>query len=182
MFGKKHLSEMIAKFERERLACEQRRRERHARRVAKGTAAKPRPTCRCPAYFWPHRPGGGDCRWPDAPHTISEAKASNHANTAVRRRGTTRRELMRLYGLHPIRDRKRIERWMPKLYVAYCRRHGFPWGYAWLGGYVPAMLVTADGAPKDHKPDNSPEFWQHLLSGTERRITGRLPRKHKRAT
>jgi hypothetical protein len=23
--------------------------------------------CRCPAYKWPHRPGGGLCRWPDPP-------------------------------------------------------------------------------------------------------------------
>lgn len=23
--------------------------------------------CRCDAYAWPHRPGGGPCRWPDLP-------------------------------------------------------------------------------------------------------------------
>jgi hypothetical protein len=23
------------------------------------------PSCRCRAYPWPHRPGGGDCSWPD---------------------------------------------------------------------------------------------------------------------
>jgi len=23
--------------------------------------------CRCEAYAWPHRPGGGLCRWPDPP-------------------------------------------------------------------------------------------------------------------
>jgi hypothetical protein len=23
--------------------------------------------CRCVAYNWPHRPGGGLCRWPDPP-------------------------------------------------------------------------------------------------------------------
>ena len=23
--------------------------------------------CRCGAYAWPHRPGGGLCRWPDEP-------------------------------------------------------------------------------------------------------------------
>lgn len=23
--------------------------------------------CRCAAYNWPHRPGGGLCRWPDEP-------------------------------------------------------------------------------------------------------------------
>lgn len=25
------------------------------------------PLCDCPAYNWPHRPGGGLCRWPDPP-------------------------------------------------------------------------------------------------------------------
>ena len=25
------------------------------------------PPCRCKAYAWPHRPGGGDCPWPDVP-------------------------------------------------------------------------------------------------------------------
>lgn len=23
--------------------------------------------CKCAAYRWPHRPGGGLCRWPDPP-------------------------------------------------------------------------------------------------------------------
>ena len=26
------------------------------------------PPCRCAAYAWPHRPGGGLCRWPEEPH------------------------------------------------------------------------------------------------------------------
>lgn len=25
------------------------------------------PPCECPAYSWPHRPGGGLCQWPDVP-------------------------------------------------------------------------------------------------------------------
>ena len=25
------------------------------------------PPCRCSAYPWPHRPGGGACQWPDVP-------------------------------------------------------------------------------------------------------------------
>lgn len=25
------------------------------------------PPCKCAAYRWPHRPGGGLCRWPDEP-------------------------------------------------------------------------------------------------------------------
>lgn len=35
---------------------------RHA--PSKRTAYEP---CRCQAYQWPHRPGGGLCRWPEVP-------------------------------------------------------------------------------------------------------------------
>jgi hypothetical protein len=31
---------------------------------------KPRPLCDCAAYSWPHRPGGGLCRWPDPPKYV----------------------------------------------------------------------------------------------------------------
>ena len=27
-------------------------------------------TCDCPAYNWPHRPGGGYCQWPDLPEYV----------------------------------------------------------------------------------------------------------------
>lgn len=31
--------------------------------------------CRCAAYGWPHRPGGGLCRWPDSPLYRSTRRA-----------------------------------------------------------------------------------------------------------
>ena len=33
----------------------------------KRTAYKP---CTCPAYAWPHKPGGGGCNWPGLPKYI----------------------------------------------------------------------------------------------------------------
>lgn len=36
------------------------------------------PTCRCPAYNWPHRPGGGLCQWPDPPTRRCTTPPSTH--------------------------------------------------------------------------------------------------------
>ena len=33
------------------------------------------PPCTCAAYAWPHRPGGGLCRWPDPPTHRSTRRA-----------------------------------------------------------------------------------------------------------
>lgn len=44
--------------------------------IAGKTAA---PGCTCAAYSWPHRPGGGLCRWPDAPQYRLTAPAGKHA-------------------------------------------------------------------------------------------------------
>jgi hypothetical protein len=53
---------------------------------------------------------------------------------------------MRAYHLHPIRDRAKIKRWLPKLYAGYCRRHGLPYVDWWLGRTDwRAMYVTGDG-------------------------------------
>jgi hypothetical protein len=104
-------------------------RKRHERRVAKGTAAKPRPKCTCPAYPWPHRPRGGNCRHPDPPARTYAGKAGTHAPVLVRRRSAMRRDILDTYGLHPIKDRERVRRWLPKLYVAECRRSGYPDGF-----------------------------------------------------
>jgi hypothetical protein len=41
----------------------------------------------------------------------------------VRRRGV-RAYLCQAYGWHPIRDREKIRRWLPKVYAAYIKRHG----------------------------------------------------------
>jgi hypothetical protein len=37
------------------------------------------PSCTCAAYAWPHRPGGGLCRWPDPPHYHSTIRAGTHS-------------------------------------------------------------------------------------------------------
>jgi hypothetical protein len=34
--------------------------------------------CHCVAYQWPHRPGGGLCRWPDLPHRRLLTPAGTH--------------------------------------------------------------------------------------------------------
>jgi len=115
------------------------RHERHERRVANGTAAKKRPTCRCLAYPWPHRRAGGLCRYPDPPAKYWNCKAGNNSASVLRRTSSVRRRLMGRHDLHPIRDRRKLRRWLPKLYVAYWRRLGW-----WIGPDVPAIRVTAE--------------------------------------
>jgi hypothetical protein len=34
--------------------------------------------CRCGAYAWPHRPGSGLCRWPEAPAATCPTPAGTH--------------------------------------------------------------------------------------------------------
>lgn len=41
------------------------RTAKHTKRMRR--AELRRPVCRCAAYSWPHRPGSGVCRWPEAP-------------------------------------------------------------------------------------------------------------------
>jgi hypothetical protein len=48
------------------------------------------PPCTCAAYKWPHRPGGGLCRWPDPPYYRSSIPAGTH------RSGRSNSELTRL--------------------------------------------------------------------------------------
>jgi hypothetical protein len=35
--------------------------------------------CMCAAYNWPHRPGGGLCRWPEEPTCYRNTPAGTHA-------------------------------------------------------------------------------------------------------
>jgi hypothetical protein len=58
----------------------------HAGRHHRGKQNGPRrpnrrnvPACHCPAYAWPHRPGGGLCRWPNDPWYICQTPASTHS-------------------------------------------------------------------------------------------------------
>lgn len=81
-----------------------------------GKPAKQKP-CTCAAYRWPHRPGGGLCRWPDPPMAQHPTPAGSNRSTGLRRRGL-RKWIISEHGLHPIRDREAIERVLPVLYAA----------------------------------------------------------------
>ena len=83
---------------------------------------KRRPKCQCKAYPWPHRPGGGLCRYPDAPAEIWKGTPGRNRRVGVRHRGLVK-ELCKRYRWHPVRDRRKIDRWMPRLYIAYCKRY-----------------------------------------------------------
>jgi hypothetical protein len=43
--------------------------------------------CRCAAYEWPHRPGGGRCRWPEEPDAKHPTPAGTHRAGRLRWRG-----------------------------------------------------------------------------------------------
>lgn len=51
-----------------------------------GPAGTVRPVCRCDAYAWPHRPGGGLCDWPDPPTVRSDTLAGTHTGACVAHR------------------------------------------------------------------------------------------------
>src|SRR5687768_4066694 len=88
--------------------------------------------CSCTAYPWSHRPGGGLCRWPALPNQQWSGAKSVSKPTGARADRGVRRRLVRMMGWHPVRDRKYILRWLPKLYIAYSRRRGFTHADAWL--------------------------------------------------
>jgi len=154
-------------------ATRQRQVKANATRIANGTNAKPRQTCKCAAYPWPHRPGGGNCRYLGVPTQAWKGKAGRHPfGTFGRVSGgssSIRRAIIKRYGFHPIRDRQRIRRWLPKLYAALSRREGYPWVYQAMGGWVPAMLVTDKGIPAGIEPYNGPDLWPTILQGTSRK-------------
>lgn len=123
------------------------RQERHAQadvRATRKARDRKRSKCRCDAYQFPHRPGGGLCRYPDPPAVRwQEAQAAEIAarvaefrriageptpdvmadlialTTEPCRRYRKRyagilRQIARANGLHPIRDRATIEALMPR--------------------------------------------------------------------
>ncbi len=62
--------------------------------------------CRCAAYNWPHRPGGGLCRWPDPPVFQRTTPAGTHRRGRLRlpryftSRGIhTAKQALRVFGL-----------------------------------------------------------------------------------
>lgn len=91
----------------ERQAKAEKRAERKAR-------DKKRRKCRCAAYPWPHRPGGGLCRWPDPPVECWKRPAGPRRPYRKRYAGLVR-QVARANGLHPIRDRAKIEELMPSV-------------------------------------------------------------------
>jgi hypothetical protein len=74
---------------------------------------KKRPKCRCAAYQWPHRPGGGLCRYPDPPLERYQRKPGGRPYR--KRYAGLLRQIARANGLHPIRDRAAIEATLPKV-------------------------------------------------------------------
>lgn len=68
---------------------------------------KKRKKCRCEAYPWPHRPGGGLCRWPEPPLERWQPKPGGRPYR--KRYAGLLRQIARANGLHPIRDRAAIE-------------------------------------------------------------------------
>jgi hypothetical protein len=100
---------------------------RHDREVAAWNKArrkardKKRRKCRCEAYPWPHRPGGGFCRHPDPPLQRWEPKTGGRPYR-VRYAGLLR-QIARANGLHPIRDRALIRRLMEEVLWAAKELH-----------------------------------------------------------
>src|SRR5687767_11922347 len=113
--GRKSKRQFLAEIMAEIEAKDGRRRRNRATRVANGTAAKPRPKCNCDAYPFPHRPAGGKCRFPDPPAELHPGAPGTHAPLLLRRQSTIRRHILSTYGMHPIKDRQRVVRWLPKL-------------------------------------------------------------------
>lgn len=67
------------------------RRRKYGRSLQERLAALDQPEqrtryvpCRCAAYAWPHRPGGGWCRWPLPPVVCSGISAGTHSRTRLR--------------------------------------------------------------------------------------------------
>lgn len=148
-------------------------------RAQRRVEGKLRRKCTCDAYPWPHRLRGGNCRHPDPPTGAWQGQAGKHPGTWGRCRSNSsiRKRIIRQYQLHPIHDRERIRRWLPKLYVATSRRMGYPWCYSSMGGWIPAMRATEHGAPADITPDTSRESWAVVWDGTPRRWTATTSRR-----
>ena len=92
------------------------RQEREAKaqeRARHKARDKRRPRCRCEAYPWPHRPGGGLCRWPDPPLERYQRKPGGRPYR--KRYAGLLRQIARANGLHPIKDRAAIEALMPQV-------------------------------------------------------------------
>jgi hypothetical protein len=93
------------------------RAEREAKaekRAAQKRRDQRRPKCRCKAYPWPHRPAGGLCRHPDPPFEQWKPKHEWKYRPHRDRYTGLRRQIARANGLHPIKDRKKIDALVPE--------------------------------------------------------------------
>jgi hypothetical protein len=129
------------------------RAKKARQRKYRKTYTRKRPKCRCDAYKFPHRPGGGLCRYPDPPAVRwQDAQAAEIAERVAKCRErwgepspegmadlialTTKphrpyrkryagilRQICRNNGLNPIRDRKLIEKLMPELLAMAKQMH-----------------------------------------------------------
>jgi hypothetical protein len=120
---------------------------------------KKRRKCRCEAYPWPHRPGGGLCHYPGPP--VARWRDTQAAAIAKRvdlfseccgkptpqqmvnltaletkphrpylqRYAGIRRQIARANGLHPIRDRALIESLMPRVLKSLVTWPPLVWRY-----------------------------------------------------
>src|SRR5689334_25139742 len=89
------------------------RQERKAQaneRTKRKARNKRRRKCRCKAYPWPHRPGGGFCRWPDPP--LERWQPKRGGRPYRKRFAGIDRQITRANGMHPSRDRAAIEKVM----------------------------------------------------------------------
>jgi hypothetical protein len=91
----------------------QNRQARAQERAERKALDKKRRKCRCAAYPWPHRPGGGLCRWPEPPLERWEPKGGGRPYR--KRYAGLLRQIAQANGLHPIRDRAAIEALMPRV-------------------------------------------------------------------
>jgi len=94
------------------------RREREAKALERATRKardQKRSKCRCAAYPWPHRPGGGFCRHPDPPLECWQRKPESKYRPYRWRYAGILRQIARMSGLHPIRDRALIAKFMPSV-------------------------------------------------------------------
>ncbi len=119
---------------------------RHDRQVAAQERAdlkardKRRRKCRCEAYPWPHRPGGGFCRCPDPPLERWQPKVEWKYRPYRKRYAGILRQIARANNLHPIRDRAAIQALMPQVLALAKELHQQHPKYKYRN-----MVITATG-------------------------------------
>jgi hypothetical protein len=91
------------------------------------------PPCKCAAYQWPHRPGGGLCCWPDEPDKRCPTPTGTH--------------------LTHWRDRRRFTAFFPpsRRQRAFCGERAAPGQDA--RDFVPRRIAVSDHAEPDYGVD-----------------------------